>query len=93
MKNLRMQNIEKKHPKELMENNQSIKQKMIAVAQGDFDAAIIQIIRDIVPQKPLVANTEWETIVNTITLDVTSSILRDVVNRLKFIREGGLHDE
>ncbi len=73
------------------EQKQSIKQKMISIAQSGNDEGLIQIIKDIIPQKPLVAETEWETIVNTITLDVTSSILRDLVDRLKFIREGGLH--
>ena len=73
--------------------DQSIKQKMIEVAQSGNDDAILQIIRDITPQKPLVAKTEWETIVNTITLDVVSTILAGVVDRLKFIREGGLHDK
>ena len=75
-----------------MEENQTIKQKMITLAQGGHDEAIVQIIKDVVPQTPLVADTEWQTIVNAITLDVTSSILRDVVDRLKFIREGGLHE-
>lgn len=75
------------------ETNQTVKQKMIALAQGGNDEAIIQLIKDVIPQTPLVADTEWRTIVNAITIDVTSSILRDVVDRLKFIREGGLHDE
>ena len=72
-------------------SDQSIKQKMMAIAGKDNEEAIIQIIRDVIPQKPLVAKTEWETIVNAITLDVSGSIIRDVVDRLKFIREGGLH--
>lgn len=75
------------------ETNQTVKQKMIALAQSGNDEAIIQLIKDVIPQTPLVADTEWRTIVNAITIDVTSSILRDVVDRLKFIREGGLHDE
>ncbi len=75
------------------EQKQSIKQKMISISQSGNDEGFIQIIKDIIPQKPLVAKTEWETIVNTITLDVTSSILRDLVDRLKFIREGGLHTQ
>lgn len=76
-----------------MDENQSIKQKMIILAQGGHDEAIVQLIKDVIPQTPLVADTEWKTIVNAITLDVASSILRDVVDRLKIIREGGLHDE
>jgi len=66
---------------------------MITVAQSGNDDAIVQIIRDVMPQKPLIGKDQWETIVNAVTLDVTSSILAGVVDRLKFIREGGLHNE
>jgi len=75
------------------ELNQTLKQKMITVAQSGNDDAIVQIIRDVMPQKPLIGKDQWETIVNAVTLDVTSSILAGVVDRLKFIREGGLHNE
>lgn len=75
------------------ELNQTLKQKMITVAQSGNDDAIVQIIRDVMPQKPLIGKDQWETIVNAITLDVTSSILAGVVDRLKFIRDGGLHNE
>lgn len=76
-----------------MEENQTIKQKMIELAQGGYDEAIIKIIRDVIPQGPIIGKDQWETTVNSITLDVVGSVLSGVVDRLKFIREGGLHDE
>jgi len=76
-----------------MEENQTMKQKKISLATSPYADAIVEIIKDCIPQKPLVAGTEWETIVNSITLDVTSTLVRDLVDRLEAIRQGALHDE
>ncbi len=75
-----------------MENEQSLKQKKIALAQSEHAPVIIELIKDCLTQKPLVAKTEWETIVNAITLDAQSSILRGMVDLIDNIRKGSLHE-
>jgi predicted secreted Zn-dependent protease len=75
-----------------MENEQSIKQKKIALAQSEHASTIIELMKDIMPQTPLVAKTEWETIVNAVTLEVHGTMLRKMVDYLEEIRKGTLHE-
>ena len=72
--------------------NQTLIQKKIALAQGEYAPIMIEILRECIEQVPLVGKTEWETIVNAITLDTQSSLLRRVVDRLEEIRAGALHE-
>jgi hypothetical protein len=44
-------------------------------------------------QTPIVAKTEWETIVNAITLEVQGTMLRSMVDYLEEIRKGILHEK
>lgn len=74
------------------QENLSLKQKKIALAQSEHAATIIELMKDCCSQTPLVAETEWKTIVNTITLDVQSTMLRTMVDLLENIRKGSLHD-
>ena len=76
-----------------MENEQSLKQKKIILAQSEHAPVIIELMKDCLTKSPLVAKTEWETIVNTITLDAQSTMLRAMVDLLEEIRKGKLHDE
>ena len=72
------------------QKEQTIKQRKIALAQSEHAFAIIDLIKDCMTQVPLVADTEWKTIVNTITLDVQSTMIRDMVDHLEGIRAGKL---
>lgn len=72
--------------------DQSLKQKKIALATSEHASTIIELLKDCMPQTQLVGKTEWETIVNAITLDVHGTILRTVVDYLEDIRRGGLHE-
>lgn len=74
------------------ENEQSTKQKKIALAQSEHASTVILLLKDIMDQSPLIADTEFKTIVNAITLDVQSTILRKMVDYLEEIRQGSLHE-
>lgn len=73
------------------ETEQSLKQKKIALAQSEHAPIIIELMKDCITQVPLVDDkSEWKTIVNTITLDTQSTMLRTMVDYLENIRKGGL---
>jgi hypothetical protein len=73
--------------------DQSLIQKKIALAQSEHAPVIIELMKDIMSQIPLVdEKSEWKTIVNTITLDTQSTMLRAMVDYLEDIRKGVLHE-
>jgi len=74
------------------ETNQTLKQKKIALATSDQASIIIELMKDCMTQVPIIADTEWKTIVNAITLEVQGTMLRDMVDHLEGIRKGKLHD-
>lgn len=74
------------------ELSQTLKQRKIALATSEHASTIIELLKDCMPQPQLVAKTEWETIVNAITLDVHGTILRTMVDYLEEIRHGSLHE-
>ena len=77
-----------------MENEQNLKQKKIMLAQSEHAPVIIELMKDIMSKIPLVDDkSEWKTIVNTITLDTQSTMLRNMVDYLEEIRKGILHEE
>ena len=74
------------------ENNQSLNQKKIALATSEQAPVIIELMKDCMSQTPIIAKTEWETIVNAITLEVQGTMLREMVDYLENIRKGSLHE-
>lgn len=74
------------------ENEQSLKQKKIALAQSEHAPIIIELIKDCIEQSPIVAKTEWETIVNAITLETQGTLVKNMVDYLEAIRAGSLHE-
>lgn len=72
--------------------DQSLKQKKIALAQSEHASTIIELIKDCIPQHPLVAETEWATIVNAVTLEANSTMILKMVELLENIRSGSLHE-
>jgi len=74
------------------ENEQSSKQKKITLAQSEHAPVIIELMKDCMGQNPIIAKTEWETIVNAITLEVQGTMLRSMVDLLEKIRKGALHE-
>lgn len=75
------------------EQNLSLKQRKIALAQSEHAPTIIELMKDCMSQTPIVAKTEWETIVNAITLEVQGTMLRVMVDHLENIRKGSLHEQ
>jgi len=75
------------------ENEQSLKQKKIALAQSEHAPTVIELMKDCIVQVPIIADTEWRTIVNALTLEIQSTMLRDMVDLLEKIRTGSLHEE
>jgi hypothetical protein len=76
-----------------MENQQSLKQKKIALATSEHAPVIIELMKDCMTQVPIIAETEWKTIVNALTLEVQGTMLRTMVDYLENIRNGSLHEE
>ena len=75
------------------DNNQTLKQRKIALCQSEHAETIIELIRDCIPQTPLLADTEFQTVVNAVTLDAISTLMREVVDHIDGIRKGKLHEE
>ena len=74
-------------------DEQTLKQRKIALAQSEHASVIIELMKDCLSQVPIVADTEWQTICNAITLDTQSTMLRNMVELLEAIRKGSLHEE
>jgi len=75
------------------EINKSLNQKKISLAGSEHAPVIIELMRDCMSQSPIVAKTQWDTIVNAITLDVQATMLRNMVDLLEEIRIGKLHEK
>lgn len=69
---------------------QSMIQKKIALAQSEHAPIVIELLKDCIQQSPLIGDNEFKTLVNAITFDVQSEIIIKMVERLEFIRNGGL---
>ena len=75
-----------------MSEDQNLKQKKIILAQSEHAPVVIELMKDCLTQVPIVAETEWKTIVNAITLEVQSTMMRAMVDHLEEIRKGSLHE-
>jgi hypothetical protein len=86
---------QKRHPApELSEEEQqaqSLKQMKIKLATSEYAPIVIEIIRDCARKVPLIGKDQFETTVNAITMDVTSTLMRDVVEYFDNIKKGLLH--
>lgn len=75
-----------------MENEQTLKQRKIALAQSEHAFTIVELMRDCTSKSPIIADSEWKTIVNAITLEVEANMMRRMVDYIEEIRKGSLHD-
>jgi len=73
--------------------NVSLRQKKIALATSEHAPIIIELMKDCMESTPIVARTQWKTIVNALTLEIQSTMLRTMVDHLEGIRKGKLHDK
>ena len=74
----------------IMENevDQSMRQKMIALAQGENAPVVIALLHSCVEQRSLVTETEWQTIVNTVSMDAQATLIQNVIAKLEELRKG-----
>lgn len=73
-----------------MENETTLKQKKIELANSEYAPVIIELIKDLIERSPLIGDTEYATIVNAVKFDTQSSILAGMVDHLENIRKGSL---
>jgi len=72
--------------------NVTLKQRLIALAQSEHASSVVELIRLCRPNIPLVAGTEWQTIVNTITIDTHGTVMLGVADLIDRIRKGEIND-
>jgi hypothetical protein len=74
------------------ESKQSMVQKKIALAGSEHAPIIIELMKDLMQTNPIIGKTQWDTIVNALTLEIQSDMLRGMVDYLEKIRKGELHE-
>lgn len=71
--------------------NLTLNQKKIAFANNpDNIEAVLAILKDAMGNPKLVGDSEFETLKNAITLDAQSELLMQFINKIDFIKSGGL---
>lgn len=70
-----------------MEEEQSLKQKKFSLASSEHAPVIIELMKDCMDQSPIVADTEFKTLVNAITLEVQSTMLRRMIDLLEELKK------
>jgi hypothetical protein len=73
------------------ETEQSIIQKKIALAQSEHAAIIIELMKDCTTKTPIIADTEFKTLLNAITLEVEANMIKNMVDHIENIRLGSLY--
>ena len=68
------------------EIEQSMLQRMIAIAQGDNAPVVIEILRSCVEQHPIVGETEFATVVNAVSMDAQAKLIQNVITKLESLR-------
>lgn len=76
-----------------MENEQSLKQKKIALAQSDLASVVFELMKDMRTQTPIIADTEWKTLLNAMTIEIESNLMVRVVDYIERIKKGELHEQ
>ena len=76
----------------MVENPQTLNQKKMTLAASEHAPVIIELMKDCMQNTPIIGKTQWDTIVNAITLEVQGTMLREMVDHLEAIRKGKLHN-
>ena len=72
---------------------QSLTQKKIALAQSEHASIIVELIKDCMTKNTqLIADTEWKTLVNALTLEIESNLIISVSQYIEKIRQGYLYE-
>lgn len=72
------------------QQEQTIRQKKIALAQGIDMSTLLILLRECSKHEKLVGDTEFQTIVNAVTLDAQSQLIIDFINTIDRIKRGEL---
>jgi len=79
-------------PNQVEPSQESLNQKKMALAGSEYAPIIIELMKDCITQGPLInKDSQFETTINAITLDVQGDMLRNMVDLLEAIRAGSLH--
>lgn len=71
---------------------QTLKQKKITFANSpEMVEAAIAILREHMQVGALVGKSEYETVVNAVTMDAQASLVLKLINSIDAIRNGSLH--
>lgn len=75
----------------MQENEQSIKQKMISFSSSEHAQGAIELLKKCRTQlQTVIAEDEFHTLVNTITLEVESTLIQRLVVAVDKIRNGDI---
>ena len=69
---------------------QTMNQQKIYLAQNGFGPVIIEMLRDVAKNVPLIGATEFETVKNAIIIDTTSGLMMDFGQYIEDIKSGSL---
>ncbi len=72
------------------QENQTLRQKKIALAQGVDMSTLLVILRECSKHEKLVGDNEFQTVVNAVTLDAQSTLIIDFINTIDRIKRGEL---
>ncbi len=73
--------------------DQTLKQRKIALAQSEHTGTIIELMKDCRTQiVDIIGKTEYETLVNAITMEVEGRMMVKMVDWIDKIRNGALHE-
>ncbi len=74
--------------------NITLKQKKIALSNGDNSMVIAELLKDVrTPIHSIVADDEFKTLVNALTLELETGMIQRVVAYMEEIRKGKLHEK
>lgn len=71
----------------MFEDDQSTLQKKIAFANSEHVAIVIQLLQECGSVQQLVGETDYETIVNAVTLDAGQNMIKKFINALDSIKK------
>lgn len=75
-------------------DDQSRKQKIITLATSEQAPVVIELLKDCRTElTSVMADTEFKTLVNALTLEIEAQLIGRVVVYLDNVRNGSLHDK
>lgn len=76
-------------PEDDLQTQTMNQKKMLFANSGHLDTVIL-LLREASSHEKLVGDTEYETVVNAVTLDAQSDLIMNFINMIDSIKSGGL---